>query len=179
MAEDNKVNKRKKIFKSAVIKPTDIGKEKELDKKKKPRRPKGLSEELNEELPGLLVRQDTTKLVPGFVVYVIEKIEHNRVIPYDTFKPSPRMLISVYNNGINNGTLCEAYSYKFVKNPDFEGYNKNSEKDGKKYMVVAEIEEFYSPLTKKQAEIMCKELNAESKRIYLMGLRKKMSKEKQ
>lgn len=178
MTENNKMIRRNKVFKPAVIKPTDIGKEKDINKKKKSRKSKGLSEELNDELP-VSPNQDTTKLVPGFVVYVIEKIEHNKVVPYDTFKPSPRMLISVYSNGIHNGTLCEAYSYKFVKNPDFEGYNKNSEKDGRKYMVVAEIEEFYSPLTKKQAEIMCKELNAESKRIYSMGLKKKMSKEKQ
>lgn len=175
MTENNKMIRRNKVFKPAVIKPTDIGKEKSIDKKKIS---KGLSEGLNEEFIDLSV-QDTTKLVPGFVVYVIEKIEHNKVVPYDTFKPAPRMLISVYNNGVHNGTLCRAYSYTFVKNPNFEGYNKNSEKDGKKYMVIAKIEEFYSPLTKKQAEIMCKKLNAESKRIYSMGLKKKMSKEKQ
>ena len=131
---------------------------------------KKISEDLNRIVENeVIVYADTTRIVPGHIVYGIEKVSSK---PYDKFKPVPRVVTGVHDNGVNNGQFFLTYKHEFVKNPDFKGYKPKSKTKEKEYIVVAREEEFFSPLTKDQATYMCDVLNSQSKQAYLKGMEK-------
>ena len=119
-----------------------------------------ISEELNEREWDFDVFLDTRKIMPGMVVYVIEQIAPTEKIPYVTYKPVPRIITEVQDNGVNNGTLFLTYYHKVVSVPT---YNPSQNKVPQ---VISESEIIYSPLTKAYAEYICKLLNLQSKQTY-------------
>ena len=142
----------------------------------KRRKFKKISEDMNDiVMTEFAVYTDTTQIVPGFVVYGIEKVSSK---PYDKFKPVPRVVTGIHDNGVNNGQFFLTYRHDFVKNPDFKGYKPKGKTKEKEYMVVAREEEFFSPLTKDQAIYMCDVLNLQSKQAYLEGMKKILKNEK-
>ena len=85
----------------------------------KRRKFKKISEDMNDiVMTEFAVYTDTTQIVPGFVVYGIEKVSSK---PYDKFKPVPRVVTGIHDNGVNNGQFFLTYRHDFVKNPDFKG----------------------------------------------------------
>ena len=115
---------------------------------------------------------DTTKLLPGFIVYVVGKREPTKDKPYITYKPEPRVIASIHDSGVNGGTVFFTYSHRVVKP---QSITKN-ETD---FQVIAEEDVIYSPLTKGHAEYICKLLNLQSKRLYEKNLLKIKNKENQ
>ena len=142
----------------------------------KRRKFKKISEELNYIVENeIIVYTDTTRIVPGHIVYGIEKVSSK---PYDKFRPIPRCVTGVHDNGVNNGQFFLTYMYDFIKNPDFRGYKPKGKTKEKEYIVVAKEEEFFSPLTKDQAAYICDVLNSQSKQMYLEGMKKVLKNEK-
>ena len=136
----------------------------------KRRKFKKISEDMNDiVMTEFAVYTDTTQIVPGFVVYGIERVSSK---PYDKFKPVPRVITGIHDNGVNNGQFFLTYKHEFVKNPDFKGYKPKGKTKEKEYMVVAREEEFFSPLTKDQAVYICDVLNFQSQQAYLDGMKK-------
>lgn len=148
------------------------GLENEEDIKTKPfkrKKIKKISEDLNGVSWNFPVYADTTKLLPGFVVYVIEKIDSK---PYDKFKPVAKVITEIHDNGVNHGQFFLTYNHEFIKNPDFKGYKPKGKTKEKEYIVVSKEEEFFSPLTKEQATYMCDLLNFQAKQAYVQGINK-------
>ena len=137
------------------------------DRRKIKRKIRRISEELNDDVFDDLMYTDTTKLVPGMVVYVIEEYDTKPVV---TYKPAARIIDSIHNNGVNNGTVFMTRVPKFINNPDFKGFSsKNKEHE---YLVTSEEEIIYSPLTKEQADRMCSLYNFQFKEAYKKGMKK-------
>ncbi len=126
--------------------------------KKLPVRVQKISEDLNDCLNGLEIFSHTTNMAPGLVCYTIEKIAPNDKKPYVTYRPTPRVITQVHENGANGGTIFLTYSHKLMKSSDFNG-QKNAK-------VVSEDEALYTPLTKEHALYVCKILNAQSRIFY-------------
>lgn len=174
MPEDNqrKILKRK-ITKVGGLKSTGLSsvvKDQNQEKPKQEKRKviKKLSEDLNDELGGFAYYRDTSYLIPGLVVYVVEKVEPNKNTPWVTYRPEPRVIVNIHDNGVNNGTIFWTYSHQVVAAPNF---------DRDKTQVVSVEETIFSPLTKKHAEYICKLLNADSKYTYIKS-KKRTSAEK-
>lgn len=131
-----------------------------------------ISEELNNCSWDFNIYADTTKLLPGFIVYVIGKRTPNKEIPYITYKPEPRVITSIHDSGVNGGTVFFTYSHQVVK-------PQSITKGEKDFQVVSDEDVIYSPLTKGHAEYICKLLNLQSKRLYEKNLLKITNQEKQ
>jgi len=123
--------------------------------KKLPKRITKISEELNEYEWDFPIFTDTTKMLPGFVCYVVVQVAPSDKIPYVTYKPAARVITQIHDSGVNQGTTFFTYSHQVVR----------SFIDTKP-TVISEEEVIYSPLTKEHAEYMCKLLNAQSKNLY-------------
>lgn len=119
-----------------------------------------LSEELNGSDWDFPIYTDTTKLLPGFIVYVVGKRAPTKEKPYVTYKPEPRVVSSIHDSGVNGGTVFFTYTHQIVKQPCF------SNKKEIDFQVIAEEDTINSPLTKGHAEYICKLLNLQSKRLY-------------
>ena len=124
-----------------------------------------LSEELNNSDWDFPVYVDTTKLLPGFIVYVIGKRPPTEGKPYITYKPEPRVVSSIHDSGVNGGTVFFTYSHRIEK-------AQSITKGEKDFQVTAEEDVIYSPLTKAHAEYICRLLNLQSKRLYEKNLLK-------
>lgn len=120
------------------------------------------STDFEQELNEIPIFLDTTSIIPGMKVYVIEKVPANPKTPYITFRAVPRIVSQVHSTGINNGTTF--FSYKPILKTDI----------GTQKKVSVEVEEtvFYSPLTKEQAELICKQLNLQMKHFYEKNIAK-------
>ena len=129
-----------------------------------------ISEELNKVKWDFTLYMDTTKLLPGFIVYVIGKRPPTAEKPYITYKPEPRVVSSIHDSGINGGTVFFTYSHRIEKPQSIT----KSETD---FTVVSEEDVIYSPLTKGHAEYICKLLNLQSKRLYEKNLLKIQNKQ--
>lgn len=130
-----------------------------LNKKK----PKEISKEEQDrldnekELNSLMIFSDSSQLIPGYVVYIIEEIKPNKDKPYSTFRPVPRVITQIINSSDSkNGSVFLSYKPIIQKDPAF---NDN-------IMVKAEEDSFYTPLTKEQATYVCKILNEQMKHYY-------------
>jgi len=170
MPEDNqrKILKHK-ITKVGGLKPTGLdSQEQEKPKQEKRKVIKKLSEDLNDEMGGFAYYSDTSYLIPGLVVYVVKKIEPSKKTPWVTYRPEPRVIVSIHENGVSNGSMFWTYSHQAVGAPDF---------DRNKKQVISEEETIYSPLTKKHAEYICRLLNVDSKYTYIKS-KKQTSAEK-
>lgn len=119
------------------------------------------------DLESLPVYIDTSTMLPGLLVYTIEEIKPSREIPYSTFRVVPRVIVEVYNSGVNQGITLMSYEPSLEKEIGFH-------KEGK-YKVKSKVVSFYSPLTKEQAEYICKNLNEQHKNFYI----KMVAKQKQ
>ena len=108
----------------------------------------------------LKIFSDTRNIVPGTVVYVIEKVEPNEKTPYVTYKPAERIVTEVQDNGVNNGTVFLTYSPKIASVSTYYTPQHNAPQ------VISEHDVIYSPLTKAHAEFVCKLLNVQSKALY-------------
>ena len=128
--------------------------------KQKPIR--SISEKLNEREWGFEIYTDTRKILPGLVVYIIEQIAPNEKIPYATYKPAPRIITEIQDNGANNGAVFFTYSHKITA--PMPAY---SEKLKGVRQVVSESQVIYSPLTKDHAAYICKLLNLQSRQMYM------------
>jgi len=126
-----------------------------------------ISEDLNSQEWGFEIFTDTTMMVPGLVVYVIEEVEPTDKKPYVTYKPAPRIITEIHDNGVNKGTMFLTYVHRVSTKPDF---NKRRDEQ-----VIADKELIYSPLTKPHAEYICKLLNLQSKQTYLQNVKKAMA----
>ena len=120
-----------------------------------------VTEDLNDNVTELSVFLDTTKMMPGLVCYVIEKIAPTQKKPYVTYRPTPRVITSVHDSGVNGGTIFFTYNHKISKNQSFDG----------SYSVVSEDEVIYSPLTKEHADYICRLLNIQSRQVYIKKMR--------
>ena len=129
-----------------------------------------ISEDLNNLKWDFTLYMDTTKLLPGFIVYVIGKRPPTAEKPYITYKPEPRVVSSIHDSGINGGTVFFTYSHRIEKPQSIT----KSETD---FTVVSEEDVIYSPLTKGHAEYICKLLNLQSKRLYEKNLLKIQNKQ--
>lgn len=127
-----------------------------------------ISERLNSNLKGLTVFLDTREILPGMVVYVVDKVPPTDTVPYITYKPAPRIITEVQDNGVNNGTVFLTYAPKVVTVGTYHSKQHN------KPQVTSEMNVIYSPLTKEHAEYVCKLLNAQSKQTYMEVQRQKM-----
>lgn len=125
-----------------------------------------LSEELNDSRWDFPIYTDTTKLLPGFIVYVVGKRAPTQEKPYVTYKPEPRVVSSIHDSGVNGGTVFFTYTHQIVKQPSFNNKNEIN------FQVIAEEDAINSPLTKGHAEYICKLLNLQSKRLYEKKLAK-------
>lgn len=130
----------------------------EPNTKKLPVKITKISEDLNKYLQGVFVFVDTTKMRPGQICFTIEKIPPMNKKPYVTYRPEPRIITQIHNNGVNGGTMFFSYSHKCDKGLNFN----NSDK----FTVISEDEIIYSPLTVEQATYTCKLLNAQSRMFY-------------
>ena len=124
-----------------------------------------LSEELNDAAWKFPVYADTTKLLPGYIVYIIGKRPPTAEKPYVTYKPEPRVVSSIHDSGVNGGTTFFTFSHRIVK-------PQSITKGEKDFQVVAEEDVIYSPLTKGHAEYICRLLNLQSKRLWEKNLLK-------
>ena len=123
-----------------------------------------ISEDLNIYTNGMDVFVDTTSMTPGLVCYTIKKIAPTSKKPYVTYKPEPRVITQVHDNGVNGGTIFLTCAHKVVKSADFNGR--------KDTIVVSEDEALYTPLTKEQAIYVCKILNAQSRIFYTQQMKR-------
>lgn len=119
-----------------------------------------ISERLNSNLKGLTVFLDTREIYPGTVVYVVDKVPPTDTVPYMTYKPAPRIVTEVQDNGVNNGTVFLTYAPKVATVATYHSQQHN------KPQVTSETNVIYSPLTKEHAEYVCKLLNVQSKQVY-------------
>ncbi|MFQ6695789.1 MAG: hypothetical protein ACLRFF_04435 [Alphaproteobacteria bacterium] len=124
-----------------------------------------LSEELNDAAWNFPVYADTTKLLPGYIVYIIGERPPTAEKPYVTYKPEPRVVSSIHDSGVNGGTTFFTFSHRIVK-------PQSITKGEKDFQVISEEDVIYSPLTKAHAEYICKLLNLQSKRLYEKNLLK-------
>ena len=131
-----------------------------------------LSEELNDVAWGFSFYADTTKLLPGVIVYVVGKRPPTKDKPYVTYKPEPRVITSIHDSGVNGGTVFFTYSHEIVK-------PQSITKSDKDFQVISEEDVVYSPLTKGHAEYICKLLNLQSKRLYEKNLLKIVNQQNQ
>lgn len=120
-----------------------------------------VTEDLNKYVQNLTVFIDTTKMTPGLVCYVIEKIAPTDKKPYVTYRPTPRVITQIHDNGVNGGTIFFTYNHKVEKNQNFVGTS----------YAVSEDQAIYSPLTKEHADYICKLLNIQSKQVYEKHMR--------
>jgi len=146
-------------------------KEKPVEVKKLPKNIQKISEDLNDCIEGIEIFLHTTDMTPGLICYTIEKIAPNDKKPYVTYRPTPRVITQVHENGANGGTIILTYSHKFVKSVDFNG--------GKTGKVDSEVEALYTPLTKEHALYVCKILNVQSRLYYMQQIKKQQIKEQQ
>ena len=119
-----------------------------------------ISEDLNDREWDFDVFLDTRKIMPGMVVYTIESIAPTEKTRYVTYKPAPRIITEIQDNGVNNGTLFLTYSHEVMSIPTYRAIQN------KEPQVVSKTEVIYSPLTKSHAEYICKLLNLQSKQMY-------------
>ena len=126
-----------------------------------------ISEKLNDNVEGLTVFLDTREILPGMVVYVIDKVLPTDIVPYVTYKPVPRIITEVQDNGVNNGTVFLTYAPKVVSVGTYHSQQHN------KHQVISKTDVIYSPLTKQHAEYVCKLLNVQSKQMYLEALKQR------
>lgn len=129
-----------------------------------------LSEELNDAAWNFPVYADTTKLLPGYIVYIIGQRQPTKEKPYVTYKPEPRVVSSIHDSGVNGGTTFFTFSHRIEKPQSIT----KSETD---FQIVSEEDIIYSPLTKAHAEYICKLLNLQSKRLYEKNLLKIINKQ--
>lgn len=127
-----------------------------------------VSENLNDLTKELSVFVDTTKMMPGLVCYVIEKIAPTSKKPYVTYRPVPRVITQVHDSGVNGGTIFFTYNHKVSTLQNFNGAS----------YIVSEDEVIYSPLTKEHADYICTLLNIQSKQVYTKYLKEKAKQEK-
>lgn len=161
---DNNYDCEGLAMRANLINPGTENEEQEpVEIKKLPRNIRKISEDLNDCIEGLEIFSRTTNMTPGLVCYTIEKIAPNDKRHYVTYRPSPRVITQVHENGANGGTIILTYSHKFVKSVDFNG-----RKTGK---VISEDEALYTPLTKEHALYVCKVLNAQSKLFYIQQMK--------
>ena len=131
--------------------------------KQKPIR--AISEKLNDREWGFTVYTDTRKILPGLVVYIVEQIAPTTKTPYVTYKPAPRIITEIQDNGANNGAVFFTYSHKITEpTPAYTS-------DAMPRQVVGVAEVIYSPLTKDHATYICKLLNLQSKQTYMKNIR--------
>ena len=83
-----------------------------------------------------------------------------RTKPFVTYRPSPRIITQIHDNGVKGGTIFLTYEHKFVQHMNFNNTEKGYGQ------VISETEVLYSPLTKEQADYICNLLNAQSKILY-------------
>ena len=118
-----------------------------------------LSEDLNDYNWNFFRWGDTTALAPGVIVYVLGTRGPTKEKPYITYKPEPRVITSIHDNGVNGGTMFFTYTHEIVR-------PQSITKGENEFQVVSTEEVIYSPLTKAHAERLCKLLNLQSKRLY-------------
>ena len=127
--------------------------------KKRPPLPKKINK-LSEKLNGcehpFKIFEDTTTLIPGMVIYTVEKIETNTKKPYTIYRPTPRVITQIHDSGVNGGTVFLTYEHKFMNFGQFDN----------KFQVISEDEVLYSPLTYAHARYICMLLNIQSKNMY-------------
>ena len=128
-----------------------------------PKRIYTISEDLNDCVKKLMVFADTTNMMPGLICYTIEKIEQKK-LPYITYRPTARVITQIHDSGVNGGTIFFSYKHRFSKLDQFKDI----------YGVVSEDEVIYSPLTKEQAEYICKLLNTQSRLLYQQKMKEIM-----
>ena len=131
-----------------------------------------LSEDLNDYNWNFFRWGDTTALAPGVIVYVLGKRGPTKEKPYVTYKPEPRVITSIHDNGVNGGTMFFTYTHEIVR-------SQSIIKDANEFQVVSREDVIYSPLTKAHAERLCKLLNLQSKRLYEKNLLKIKNQENQ
>lgn len=163
---------KRKIFKPAMLKPTNIEKEKVSKKKRDTNKITEISEKLNDEKWDFNIFLDTTVMIPGLVVYVVGKVSANKRIPWDTYRPEPRIITAIHDNGVNKGTLFMTYEHHIEKESKYDA--------DKNYFgrVVSEEKIIYSPLTKDHAEYICKLLNIQSKQMYMNNKKRMLHQQK-
>lgn len=115
---------------------------------------------------------DTTRLLPGFVIYVVSKYQATDKRPWVVYKYEPRVISSIHDSGVNGGTTFFTYSHDIVK-PQSITKSKNE------FKVISEEDVIYSPLTKLHAQFICAELNSQSRRLYQRELEKIQQQEQQ
>ena len=125
-----------------------------------PKRIGKISEQLNNYDWGFELFNDTTKICPGTVVYVVEDIAPTPKKPYVTYRPSERVIVCVHSNGVDQGTTFLTRSHRKENNLSYANNGENS------FTVVSDEEVIYSPLTKAHAEYICKLLNVQSRQFY-------------
>ena len=131
-----------------------------------------ISEDLNNLPWDFTLYTDTTKLLPGFIVYIVGKREPTKEKPYVTYKPEPRVITSIHDSGVNGGTVFFTYSHSVIK-------PQSITKGEKDFQIISEDGVIYSPLTKGHAEYICKLLNLQSKRLYEKDLLKIVNQQNQ
>ena len=124
-----------------------------------------LTEDLNDSNWKFPIYTDTTKLLPGFIVYVIGKRPPTAERPYVTYKPEPRVVSSIHDSGVNGGTVFFTYTHQIVRPVSVK-------KDKTDFQVVSDEDVINSPLTRGHAEYICNLLNLQSKRLYEKQLAK-------
>jgi len=124
-----------------------------------------ISERLNVLDWNFILYMDTTKLLPGGIIYVVSKHEPTEKRPWTVYKYEPRVITSIHDNGVNGGTVFFTYSHDIVK-PQALGKNKDD------FMVVSTEDAIYSPLTKGHAQFICAALNTQSRSLYESKLAK-------
>ena len=124
-----------------------------------------LTEDLNDGNWNFPIYTDTTKLLPGFIVYVVGKRAPTAEKPYVTYKPEPRVVSSIHDSGVNGGTVFFTFTHEVIKPVSMK-------KDKNDFQIVSEEDVINSPLTKGHAEYICNLLNLQSKRLYEKQLAK-------
>lgn len=143
----------------------DAEEQEEVDEVKKlPTNITKISEDLNDCINGIEIFSHTINMTPGLICFTIEKIASTDKKPYVTYRPTPRVITQVHENGVNGGTIFLTYSHKLMKSSDFNG-----EKTAR---VVSEDEAIYTPLTKEHALYVCKILNAQSRLFYIQQMKR-------
>lgn len=124
-----------------------------------------ISEQLNDLFCNFIVYSDTTKLLPGVIIYVVGKREPTEKRPWTVYKYEPRVITSIHDSGVNGGTVFFTYSHDIVKSQAL-GKSKDD------FMVVSTEDAIYSPLTKGHAQFICAALNTQSRSLYYSKLAK-------
>lgn len=116
---------------------------------------------------------DTTKLIPGFVIYIISKQKPTKQRPWTVYKYEPRVITSIHDSGVNGGTVFFTFSHEIVQPLSLPGGKNENE-----FQIISDEDSIYSPLTKEHAQFICAELNSQSRSLYLSHLAKIKRKEK-